>query len=179
MKNTNYYIFSGGPGSGKSTVLKILENTGYTTVREVVRDIIQNQVRTNGDAVPWNNTVRYSRLMLLHSIVDFEEFAHVDKPCFFDRGIIDTLGYARLINIPVTSEMENAANKYRYNRNVFVFPFWKEIYANDKERKQDLDEAERTFWALKKEYERFGYNTIEVPFLPPEKRANWILEHLQ
>ena len=69
--NANYYIFTGGPGSGKSTVLNILENMGYMTVREVARDIIKNQVRTNGDAVPWNNTVRYSNLMLLRSIVDF------------------------------------------------------------------------------------------------------------
>lgn len=178
MVNTNYYIFSGGPGSGKSTVLNILENMGYMTVKEVARDIIQNQVNTSGDAVPWNNTIRYSNLMLLHSIVDFEEFVHVDKPCFFDRGIIDTLGYARLIGIPITNEMKDAANKYRYNHKVFLFPFWKEIYVNDTERKQDLDEAERTFWKLKEEYERFDYNTIEVPFLTPQKRAEWILEHL-
>lgn len=98
--NANYYIFTGGPGSGKSTVLNILENMGYMTVREVARDIIKNQVRTNGDAVPWNNTVRYSNLMLL------------------------------------------------------------------------------TFWALKKEYEKFGYNTVDVPFLTPQKRAEWVLERL-
>lgn len=160
MKNANYYIFTGGPGSGKSTVLNILENMGYMTVQEVARDIIRNQVRTNGDAVPWNNTVRYSRLMLLRSIVDFEEFIHMGKPCFFDRGIIDILGYARLIGIPITNGMVEAANKYRYNVKVFVFPFWKEIYVNDSERKQDIGEAERTFWALKKEYEKFGYNLL-------------------
>lgn len=39
--NANYYIFTGGPGSGKSTVLNILENMGYMTVREVARDIIK------------------------------------------------------------------------------------------------------------------------------------------
>jgi len=116
--------------------------------------------------------------MLLRSIVDFEEFIHMDKPCFFDRGIIDTLGYARLIGIPITSGMVDAANKYRYNIKVFVFPFWKEIYVNDSERKQDIDEAERTFWALKKEYEKFGYNTVDVPFLTPQKRAEWVLERL-
>lgn len=178
MENTNYYIFSGGPGGGKSTVLNILEEMGYLTVPEVARNIIRNQVRTNGDAVPWDNTVRYSKLMLLHSVVDFEEFMHVDKSCFFDRGIIDTLGYARLIDIPVTKEMTDAANSYRYNHKVFMFPFWKEIYINDAERKQDVEEAERTFWTLKKEYEKFGYETIDVPFLTPQERTEWILRHL-
>ena len=178
MENLNFYIFTGGPGSGKSTVLHILDDMGYITIPEVARDIIQNQVKTKGDAVPWGNTIRYSNLMLLRSVADFEEFAHVDKPCFFDRGIIDTLGYARLINIPVTDEMKDAATKYRYNRKVFMFPFWKEIYSNDTERKQDSEEAEKTFRALKKEYENFGYQTIDVPFLSPQKRAEWILEQV-
>ena len=151
---------------------------GYLTVPEVARNIIRNQVRTNGDAVPWDNTVRYSQLMLQHSVVDFEEFIHVDKPCFFDRGIIDTLGYARLIDIPVTKEMTDAANSYRYNHKVFMFPFWKKIYINDAERKQDVEEAERTFRTLKKEYENFGYETIDVPLLTPQSRAEWILGHL-
>lgn len=94
MENANFYIFTGGPGSGKSTVLDLLGNMGYRIVREVARDIIRNQVKTRGDALPWDNTVRYARLMLLRSVVDFEEMAHVPTPCFFDRGIIDTLGYA-------------------------------------------------------------------------------------
>ena len=141
----------------------------------MARDIIRNQVKTRGDALPWDNTVRYARLMLLRSVVDFEEMAHVPTPCFFDRGIIDTLGYARLIDIPVTTCMEEAARAYRYNRTVFLFPFWEEIYTRDAERKQEVEEARRTFIALKKEYEHFGYQTIEVPLLSPSERAEWIL----
>lgn len=179
MENTNFYIFTGGPGSGKSTVLNILENMGYTTVREVARELIQNQVKTKGDAVPWNNTVRYAHLMLLRSVIDFEELVHSKRTVFFDRGIIDTLGYARLINIPVTDEMKDAAKKYRYNHRVFLFPFWKEVYIKDAERKQDIEEAESTFWALKKEYENFGYQTIDVPFLSPQKRVQWILQQIE
>lgn len=178
MKNRNCYIFTGGPGSGKSTVLNILESMGYNTVKEVARDIIQNQIKTNGDALPWNNTVRYAHLMLLHSIVDFEEFAHINVPCFFDRGIIDTLGYSRLINISITNELIEAADKYRYNSKVFLFPFWREIYINDTERKQDRAEAERTYLAIKKVYEEFDYQTIIVPFLPPKERAEWIIENI-
>ena len=97
-----------------------MKNKGYLTVNEVAREIIKNQVRTGGDAFPWKNTVRYSNLMLLRSIVDFEEFVHTDKPCFFDRGIIDTIGYARLINIPVSDDMLLASNRYRYNKKVFL-----------------------------------------------------------
>ena len=178
MENKNFYLFTGGPGSGKSTVLDVLRSKGCLTVQEVARDIIRHQVETQGDAVPWGNTVRYSNLMLLRSIVDFEEFAHVGKPCFFDRGIMDVLGYARLIGIPETLEMQEAARKYRYNERIFFFPFWEEIYANDAERKQDMAEAKKTDAALRSVYEDFGYCILEVPFLSPQERAEWILQRV-
>ena len=104
MENKNFYLFTGAPGSGKSSVLNILKNKGYLTVKEAARDIIRNQLKTKGDALPWGDTVRYSNLMLLHSIVEFEEYVHIKEPCFSDRGIIDVLVYARLINIPVTGQ---------------------------------------------------------------------------
>lgn len=89
MENLNFYVFTGDPGSGKTTVLNLLQNNGYITVPEVARDIIKKQIDTHGDAVPWGNNIRYSHLMLMRSIVDFEEHFHMEKPCFFDRGIID------------------------------------------------------------------------------------------
>lgn len=45
----------------------------------------------------------YARLIFFHSVMDFEGYAHVRQPCFFDRGIIDVLGYCRLIDIPVSA----------------------------------------------------------------------------
>ena len=138
MENLNFYILTGGPGSGKSTVLKLLSDMGYLTVEETGRNIIQKQIKSLGDAVPWNNVTRYARLMFLHAITDFEELVHVQKICFFDRGILDILGYCRLINIPITTSLKKAAHEYRYNPKVFLFPPWEEIYTNDTERKQDF-----------------------------------------
>lgn len=178
MKNLNFYIFTGGPGSGKSTVLEILKGKGYMTVEEVAREIIKKQVDTNGDAVPWGNIVRYANLMLFKSIFDFEELIHIERPCFFDRGIIDTLGYARLINIPITSRMNKVANIYRYNSKVFLFPFWQEIYVNDAERKQNPEEARETCRILKETYENYGYEIVNVPLLSPKERAEWILQNI-
>ena len=178
MENLNFYILTGGPGSGKSTVFKLLSDMGYLTVEEAGRNIIQKQIKSLGDAVPWNNVSRYARLMFLHAITDFEELVHVQKTCFFDRGILDILGYCRLINIPIATSLKKAAHEYRYNPKVFLFPPWEEIYTNDTERKQDFKEAERTYHTLKNVYEEFGYQTIIVPRLIPVKRAQWIVENL-
>ncbi len=179
MRKDNFYILTGGPGSGKTTVLNILDKLGYMTIEEGAREIIQKQIATTGDGVPWGNTIRYAKLMLLRSILDFEEASHIDSPCFFDRGIIDTVGYARLIQIPITEEMKTAVQMYQYHHRVFLFPFWKEIYEKDKERQQNEEEAEKTYLALKKEYEDSGYEIIEVPLLTPQKRAEWILDRIR
>ena len=178
MENLNFYILTGGPGSGKSTVLNLLSNMGYLTVEETGRNIIRKQIKSQGDAVPWKNASRYTRLMFLHAIIDFEEFTYVQKTCFFDRGILDILGYCRLVNIPITAILKKTVHKYRYNPKVFLFPPWEEIYTNDTERKQDFKEAERTYHVLKNVYEEFGYQTVIVPRLTPINRAQWIIENL-
>lgn len=178
LENKNFYIFTGGPGSGKTTVLNCLAERGYLTVEETGRKIIRHQSQTNGDALPWDNASRYARLMFLHSLTDFEEYAHLDQKCFFDRGIIDVLGYCRLCNISVSSALETAAKKYQYNKKVFLFPFWQEIYTTDTEKKQNITEAQNTYAVLKATYEEFGYETIVVPCLLPEERVKWILNHL-
>lgn len=179
MENTHFYIFTGGPGSGKSTVLNMLANMGYTTIKEVGRSIIQKQLETEGDAVPWANTLRYAHLMLLRSIVDFEEYSHINRPCFFDRGILDTLGYSRLINIQISKELEIAARQYRYNRKIFLFPFWEDIYINDTERKQSIKEAQETYRVIKNTYAEFDYQPLIVPCISPQERVKWIIKNIQ
>lgn len=178
MENMNFYIFTGGPGSGKTTALNQLSDMGYLTIKETGRSIIQNQIKTNGSAVPWDDTRRYAHFMFLHSLIDFEENMHLTQPCFFDRGIIDVLGYCRLSNIPISAELNEASRKYRYNQKVFLFPFWDKIYTNDKERKQDKEEAKRTCEVMKDTYEEFGYQTFMVPCLRPEERVQWIIEKI-
>lgn len=178
MENLNFYILTGGPGSGKSTVLSLLFSMGYSVVPEVGRKIIQEQVSLEGNALPWGDRCRYAELMLLHSVLDFGKFVSLNMPRFFDRGIPDILGYCRFARIPVGKKLESAVRNYRYNPVVFVFPPWETIYTQDPERKQSFQEARDTCYAIREVYEENGYRTVAVPFLSPEKRAVWILNYL-
>lgn len=174
----NYFILTGGPGSGKSTVARELRTLGMKTVDEVARDIIREEIGKGGCALPWGDTHAYSRLMLERSLRDFEAHRQTAGLVVFDRGIPDVLGYTRLIGLDGLPGLEKACAEQRYNENVFFFPPWREIYQTDSERKQDWATAVRTYEVMAETYGRLGYRPAIVPFLPPKERAEWIIRQL-
>lgn len=175
----NFYIITGGPGVGKTTLIKELLQRGHNCVPEVARHIIKEQMEINGDALPWLNTRKYSDMMLSHSIHDFINYSQTSDLYFFDRGIPDTYGYEVLMNFTISKDLIDAVMQYRYNSKVFILPPWSEIYETDSERKQDFEEALRTFDVMYKVYLDLGYNLIEVPKVCAEERADFIVSKIK
>ncbi len=48
-------VLTGGPGSGKSTLIEVLHRRGYPHSQEAGRAIIQEQVSIGGNALPWGD----------------------------------------------------------------------------------------------------------------------------
>ncbi len=178
MGNPNLFVITGGPGAGKTTTLLELERLGFRHAPEVARQIIQEQMKSGGTALPWADRETYTALMLRRSIESFEEHTPAAAPLFTDRGIPDVLCYARLIGLPDTDAIEEACRLYRYASPVFMAPPWQEIYRIDDERKQDFADAERTYTLMVQVYRECSYPIVEVPKVPPVERAHFILDNL-
>ncbi|MBB6500693.1 AAA family ATPase [Pedobacter cryoconitis] len=178
--NNNFFVITGGPGSGKTTLLSELENMGYQCIPEVAREIIKEQMRTDGEALPWKNKELFKQLMLDRSVADYDDVSiNNDLPVFFDRGILDTLAYAKLIRSPLNKDMvRRYAQTYRYHQKVFLLPPWFAIYQTDDERKQTFEEAVRIYEVLKETYGTYLYEVIEVPCVSINKRVAFILEEI-
>jgi predicted ATPase len=172
----NFFVITGGPGSGKSTLLDSLEQRGYARTVEAGRAIIQDQMAIAGRALPWDDRVLFSELMLSWEIRSYRVAENATGPVFFDRGVTDVLGYLRLIGEPVPEHVQDAARRFRYNRNVFIAPPWREIFHEDVERKQSFDEAVRTHEALVAAYSDGGYELIELPRVSVTERASFVLD---
>ena len=178
MSGPRRIVLTGGPGSGKTTLLEALAAAGHVTSPEAGRAIIRRQQAIDGEALPWKDRALFAELMLDRELEAHARAESADGPVFFDRGVPDVVGYLTLCGLPVPAHMERAAQDIRYDRRVFIAPVWPEIFGQDAERKQDLDEARRTFDAMAETYPRFGYELIELPKAPVSERLDFVLKTL-
>lgn len=179
QKNHNpFYIITGGPGVGKTTLLDELQNRGFGTVPEIAREIIKEQQEIDGEALPWRNKKLYMEMMFERSVASFKKTMKEYRgthPLFFDRGFLDSLCYASLEGIPIDQEMKTLSETLRYNTSVFILPPWKDIYQTDAQRKQDWNEAVFTYNKMIQTYRGYQYDLVEVPKAPVQERADFIL----
>jgi predicted ATPase len=175
LRQLRRIVITGGPGAGKTSLIDALERRGFARTIEAGRAIIQDQVRTGGDALPWGDREAYARLMLAWEMRSWRDAEGLAGPVFFDRGVPDIVGYLRLSGLPVPPPIETAARRLRYDRVVFIAPPWPEIFTGDAERKQDFAEAERTHVAMATVYPAFGYDLVELPRASIEDRVAFVL----
>jgi len=175
----NFFIFTGGPGAGKTSVLDELSAMGYQAVEEVARKIIKEQNQTGGNATHDGDQQAFCELMLAAAVQDYKDLIESSRVFFFDRGVPGLAGYSTMTAGQVSAAVQEASSQYRYNPIVFCFPPWEEIYQNDAERQQDFAEAVRTYRVLKQAHEDLGYVTVEVPKVSVAERVQFILSYVE
>ena len=176
--NDKAVVLTGGPGMGKTAMLDQLAEMGYAVVPESGRAIIQEQIRIGGKRLPWEDRQDYGLEMFQVAVTDYNRVLKSGKLHFFDRAIPDVIGYLRVCQLPVPDHLWSAASTLCYHKQVFITPPWKEIYHNDSERKQTYAQAEATYQAMLEVYQQLNYILIEVPKLPVEKRAAFVIDAL-
>lgn len=173
-----FFVVTGGPGAGKTTLLAALAAAGHAVAPEAGRAVIRDQVTIDGPGLPWRDRALFAELMLGFDMRTHAQFGETGRPVFFDRGIPDIAGYLRLCGLPVPDHLDRAARSRRYRRLVFAAPPWREIYAQDAERRQDFTEAQRTFVAVTSAYRDYGYELVELPRSDVAARVAFLLERI-
>ena len=162
--------------SDTDALIDALERAGHARTVEAGRGIIQEQVRIGGQALPWGDRLLFAELMLAWEMRSYRMAEEVDGAVFFDRGVVDVVGYLKLVGLPIPEHARKAAELFRYSPSVFVAPPWREIFHADTERKQDWDEAVRTYEVLANAYRSNGYKLVELPCVSVSERVRFVLE---
>ncbi len=178
-------VITGGPGTGKTSVISALEAADYVCFHEIIRSMTLEAKRNiSPDALRSNpidfvsDPISFNRELLNGRVAQFKSSAHLPQsPVFFDRGIPDVLAYMTYFGQAFDTKFVNACKENRYDE-IILLPPWEAIYVSDNERMENFDEAIAIHYELQTTYERFGYHPIIVPEGSVSMRTSWILEKL-
>jgi predicted ATPase len=168
-------VITGGPSTGKTSLINQLSSPDRKIFHEVARIIIKEQLQLKSNKVPWDDITGFSQLVLKKQIEDFNNAKNTFN--IYDRGIPDLIGYMNHGNQTLFKDLELAAKSLIYQF-VFILPPWEAIYETDNERRESFEEAIKINQSLTKAYIELGYTPIEIPQGTLENRLNFILEKI-
>ena len=175
---TRKVVITGGPGTGKTSIIKQLEANNYCCLHEVSRQITQEAQRKGIDQLFLKEPLLFSEMLLEGRIRQFQEAEQKDADLIFiDRGVPDVVAYMDFFGNEYPPIFKEVCKDYLYDA-VFLLPPWEEIYVSDNERYETFEQATSIFSHLKQSYLAAGYFPIEVPLGTVEERTAFILDLL-
>jgi predicted ATPase len=174
MTKDNFYVITGGPGAGKTSLLECLASKGYHFVPETARQIIKERLLQGLSPRP--DPRSFAEQIFDKDRMNF--LANSDSSIlFFDRCFMDSASLLFDADVAAYKKIKDTLNN-RFNNKVFFTPPWQEIYRKDAERDQSFDEAIRVYERLEKWYREHGYHIVIVPKETVENRATFILDEI-
>lgn len=168
-------IITGGPGAGKTTLINGLAQTGAVTFAEMSRSLIEQERRKPDGVLPWHDLPGFAHLCL-NAMSEQKCRAEKEPLAFLDRAIPDICGYLQAAGIEPGSTYVQASQGY-FPR-VFVCRPHAAIYVQDDIRPYPYDQALVIHEQLVMTYTQLGYQCIDVPFGPVNKRVEFVMESL-
>ncbi|QYA26598.1 ATP-binding protein [Gramella sp. MT6] len=177
MKNRKIVI-TGGPGTGKSSIIHKLEEKGEKCLHEISRQVTLEAQKEGIDQLFLKKPLLFSEKLLEGRLNQFNEAKeHQSDHIFIDRGLPDVVAYMDYFDTNYPDFFHRTCEINRYDI-IFILPPWKEIYTSDNERYESYEEALKISSYLYSTYRRYGYDPIEVPKLSVEERTTFILDKI-
>ena len=172
-------VITGGPGTGKSTIIDELISRNFMCMQEISRDITL-QARANGtEQLFLTEPLLFSELLLNGREKQFHDAEKLSEDLiFFDRGIPDIPAYMNYIGVDYPEMYISKSVKHKYDT-IFLMPPWEEIYISDNERYESFEQALAIHNHLERTYKELNYTIIEVPTGIVADRTNFILDYLK
>ena len=172
--NTKKIVITGGPGTGKSSIINELIKRNYTCLEEISRQVTLDARESGVEQLFLTNPLLFSELLLKGRKNQFDSArSSLENIVFLDRGIPDIVAYMDYIGDTYPTSFIEACQTNRYDQ-VFILAPWQEIFKSDSERYENFDQALKIHDHLVSTYEHYKYNLVDVPFGSIEDRTDFI-----
>ena len=158
------YIISGGPCSGKTSLIDLFRKKGYSIEEEVARKVLEKRT-----------TESYEKIQLKI----FEEQLKVEETetAFFDRSLVDGLAYCKIYLDQIPEKIKNFDYKNRYD---FIFiPDMLSFEQDGLRIESEEGEAKAVHSEIILQYKEHGYTPISIPVMSIERRLDLILNYIK
>jgi predicted ATPase len=175
MGETNWYVVTGAPSSGKTTLVRELEKLGYRVVHEVARGYIEAQMKQGRTLEEIRADKRSFETYILNAKVAIETKLPKDEVIIFDRAIPDSIAYFEAAGLDKTE----AARKSPRNRYRKVFLLDRLPYKTDHARIENKETAMQLDEGLEQSYKMLGYHVVRIPVVSIQERLDIVLREIE
>ena len=174
MRAANWYVITGAPSSGKTSVICELERLGYRVVHEVARAFIDEELKKGKTIEQIKADELAFERHILYKKIKIEESLPKKEIIFLDRAVPDSIAYFKSAGLN-PNEPVKKSKLVRYKK---IFLFERLEFEKDRVRSENQLKAAEIELLLEKAYQMLDYDIVYVPVLSIQKRTVFILQHL-
>lgn len=171
-----WFVVTGAPGVGKTTMVEALRRRGVPTVPEAARVLLEEGAAMGRSAATTRADERCFQDQVLTSKLRTEGERDQRTVTVFDRGIPDTLAYYRLFGWLPSRLLAKALAEAAYACAFVLTPL--PIVDDDPLRTESPAQRRQLAKLLLAAYSDHGTPIVEVPALGLERRTDFVLERL-
>lgn len=173
--NTNWHVITGGPSTGKTTLINMLEKRGYNTTIEHARHYIDT-MRSEGETIEeLRSNKRKFQLGVLDMQIKQEEDIQPKDLVFLDRAIPDAMAYYQFLMLDFDEKLLNAVKGTSYKK---IFILDRLPFTKDYARTEDEEDQKKIHQLIIDVYTSLRFPIVTVPVLPPMERVQFILNNI-
>jgi predicted ATPase len=176
ISRENRVVITGGPGTGKTSLLEDIKAPERHVMVDTAREIIRARHAKGLSSRP--DPEQFGWDMLKADIHNYRLVDALTGTAFFDRSILDTLCYLDELSELGGDVRDSCLESYPYQRKVFILPPWQEIYTTDNERDQSFQECLEVDRAVRAWYQALDYELVEIPRVAINARVEFLMGQL-